>query len=419
VLFTGDAPAQAPPKIHSLYKVGDATGDVSIGRRTVLRMIGYTERSGLIFIHREHSGVLGDFVFRVADGKNTPLLVPGREGPAGTWPSKVYLQMTTINRRGIVAVDAIDYTLGWLGVFRWDPDTEKFAFIAQKNTPASEGFTVVERGFGLALNSLDETALALQVKDATGKEGHGIFLIGRDGRWQPVLRPGQELPGGGTVLDEPGHNLTLNDAGRILFQARRQGDEQYSLYSWEQGTLSPVLLVGAAAPGGKKITAVSSAMLNDANRDVILSAAVEPNAPRARFNHNLYRLRDGQLTAIAERGQPMPGGGVFRTVRSAWIGFGTLLLANGVGGPNSRGEFAFLATLEDGAAAIYRVDAAGQLVLVARSGQETEWGKITALGQVAEGDNVAPLVTESGEIITFLRLNAGPEMIALLTPTLQ
>jgi hypothetical protein len=273
--------------------------------------------------------------------------------------------------------------------------------------------------FGLSINNNEETALLLSVTDSNGTSGYGLFHVGRDGKWQPVFVPGQELPGGGRLRDDSFHWCSINDAGAILFLARREGERQYSAFLWEQGKLSSVLAIGTAAPDGGRISSVSAVFWRNVNREVIVTAAVSN-----RTDHGIYRVVDGNLIPVAVPGQPMPGGGVFKTVRYSGnlLGTGAAVTTgafNGAGGANMNGQFAFLATLQDSTAAIYVLEPDGNLSLVLQQGQDTEQGKITYLGSRLSNASQPPLINSKGEIAVQLEIDNGPRTIALLQPANQ
>src|SRR4051794_13550739 len=70
------------------------------------------------------------------------------------------------------------------------------------------------------------------------------------------LLPAQMVAGAGTVqavAETFSGQLSLNNAGGIGFQARRPGDNSYSVFTWEKGTITPALLLGANAPGAGRL----------------------------------------------------------------------------------------------------------------------------------------------------------------------
>src|SRR2546422_67111 len=85
----------------------------------------------------------------------------------------------------------------------------------------------------------------------------------------------------------------------------------------------------------------------------------------------------------------------------------------GVSAANEAGEHAFLAILEDNSTAAYRMDAAGKLSLILKSGTTTDLGTIT---QVGSGD-AAPNLNSKGQVALTVQLDGGNDTLALLTPT--
>jgi hypothetical protein len=65
-------------------------------------------------------------------------------------------------------------------------------------------------------------------------------------------------------------------------------------------------------PGGGKVVAVSSVLLNNQNSSAMVSMRVTGQG-----RYGLYRAAGGTLTPAAVLGQAMPGGGSFKSL--AWI----------------------------------------------------------------------------------------------------
>jgi hypothetical protein len=272
--------------------------------------------------------------------------------------------------------------------------------------PAVQNLTFTEpAGFSPVINNRNEIAFPAAVKNPAGPSGAGLFFLARDGQLLPVALPGQQLPDGGKISLNLFSIPSLDDAGRVAFLARRPADKQDSAYVWEMGAISPVVTVGTAAPGGGKITAVSTVLLNNQDRSMLVAAGSGGSA-----RHGLYRAAAGQLTPVAVPGQEMPGGGRFSTLQNVFP-FSEGLRSFAVSAANGLGQHVLLAVWEDGTTAAYLLDPKGKLSLILKSGTATELGQITTIG----GPSPASLNRE-GQVALVVRIDSGPETIVLLTP---
>src|SRR5262249_38629279 len=142
---------------------------------------------------------------------------------------------------------------------------------------------------------------------------------------------------------------SINDAGMVGFLARRQGDgaSKLSAYVWENGTITPVAVFGQMVPGGARIVTAWCCLVNNQNRNTVVAVRLNDinKGPDA-----LYLFANGALTPVAVPGQPMPGGGTFKTLQSD---------RDGIGFANRLGQHPFLVTLQDNSSAAYRMETDG------------------------------------------------------------
>jgi hypothetical protein len=416
LLVAGAAPAQTEYTVRPFVKVGEVTADVPIPTNQYLWIGGFSDRPSTIFSFWNPNNVqTGEHVFEYSDGKFTPIALPKGDSPDGKWPTNLYTQWWWMNRRGTALFTIINPRPSPnLGLYRWDAEARALSVELKKGMPASEGYTIEGLGVGHAINDLGDRAHALRVRDAAGQVGYGLFFVGRDGVWQPVLRPGQELPGGGKLRNASWLTPGLTNSGAVFVLARRENEKPFHAYIWEQGSLRLLLSPGGDAPGGGKITAISSVQLGETSSDVILTAGVENSR-----NHGIYRLVDGKLVPLLVPGQEMPGGGMFRTLRytQEWSGVGAVI-TNGLGAPNLKGQRGLLATLEDGSVSAYLMEPDGKLSLLLKQGQQTALGTVTRVGQSATASNAAPppYVNGKGEVLLLAEFDNGPRSLVLLEP---
>jgi hypothetical protein len=358
-----------------------------------------------------------DMLFEYAGGSLSPVAVPGQEGPVGAWPEDLLISVPlAMNQKGNAVfttgrIDRGNFT--FMGTFLREREAGAVKTLVLKGMPATAGLTfAIPAGFAPAINNQNEVVLVGSVRDPNAPSGStalylGIFLAGRDGRLLPILTPVHELPGGGRVVSDgyPHPEPSLNDTGAVAFLARRPADKHSSAFRWEQGTLTPLASVGDALPGGGRITSVSQVLLNNRDRSALIALAAGNNS-----RHGLYRQAEGKLVSVAATGQAMPGGGTLRSLRNL-ITLEEGARCQGVSSASEAGDHVFLATLEDGSTAAYRVAADGSLSLVLKSGATTSLGKITQVG-----GNSQPSINSQGQIALVVRIDDGPQTVLLLTP---
>jgi hypothetical protein len=411
LLAPGAARAQTTYQIQPILKLGDMAGDVLIPPGLALAVGPLNDNGQLLIDAGTSNGSKPDLLFQYANGQFTPIMVPGREGPLGAWPDDVYAfgPLQSMNQRGnVVFTLSRSKSSRPLGTFFWDAQSQQVTSVAVEDMPAVNNLTFTGGvGYVAAINNRDEIAFVAAVEDAAGSFGHGIFVRDRNGKLLPVLLPGQELPGGAKAREDTFFEPSINDAGVVAFMARREGDKQNSAYAWEQGTITPVAVVGSDAPGGGKVTSISSVFVNNKNRSVLMTAGIDGSR-----RQGIYRVADGKVTPVAVPGQEMPGGGTFLSVPNIGnSGGGQIVSGAGVSVANEAGEHAFLATLDDGTSAVYKMDADGKLSLILKSRTATDLGKITNVVS-----SLLVSLNSKGQVALTVRIDGGPQTIVLLTP---
>ena len=316
-----------------------------------------------------------------------------------------------MNPRGDVVFAAAAVPLGAaLGTFLRDAKTQTVTAVALKKMPAVNNRTITDPGgFVPVINNRGEIALAAAIS-GPGESGPGLFLREPDGSLQAVLLPSDALPGGGNAHTDNSPYPSINDQGQVAFLTRAQGNQQNSAYVWESGAIAPVLVVGTDIPGVGKVHAVSSVMLNNKDRSLLVTAAIEGVNGR----HGLYRVAGGRIAPVLVPGQATPDGGTFRTVQTA-TGPNGEPVSLAVSAANEAGQHAFIARLEDGDTAAYTVDLDGKLSLILKSGTVTDLGAITSLGAGSSGGNDIGLNAQ-GQVILIASIDKGLRSLLLLTP---
>lgn len=410
-LVSGVAHAQSTYTLQPIVKAGDTVAGLPIDASRPMFVSGLNDRGHLLFRAPSFPDQL---VFFYADGAFTPLVVGDGEAPGGKWPQGGGVaNFGDVNERGSLVFSAhveINNETTWNSFF-WDAQTRKLTGLAVPGMPAVNNLTFLSSVGEInnpVINNQDEILFGGTVADTAGNPKLGIFFIGRDRVLHAVVLPGQELPGGGTMLQNGGI-LAVNDAGVAAFIALRSGDPSgaFSAYQWENGTLAPLAVVGASAPGGGTITRVNALRLNNRDRGVLLALRTSTHPTSS----GLYRLAEGRLAPLAVPGQEMPGGGKLQTVLEEYPTRGGVHANGDVSPANGLGQHVFRARLEDGTRALYRLDPDGKLTLLLKQGMTTGLGAITELmGGQGIGFN------SQGQIALTLRIAGGPQALFLLTP---
>lgn len=407
LVLRGTAGAQAGYQIQPIVKFGDHLGDLVIGGH--LDVAALNDNRQIAFVAGNPNG--DEMLFQYADGKLTPIVVPGRDAPGGKWGTDNGVEgPVSMNQFGniVFATDVVDGRKAELGTYLWEYQTQKITPLALRGMPAGNNLTLVTGGESTpAINNRGEVALVANVKNPAGQALPGVFFRGTNSQLLPVALPGQPLPG--DQLAVHAHEPAINDAGAMTVLVRKKGDgaEQDSAYLWENGALTSLALIGEASPSGQKFAAIWRAHLNNKNRNVLIAGRLG----NQRGQDALYLYTGGKLAPVLLPGQLLPDGGKFKTLQSD---------REGVGTANGAGQHPILVFREDGSTAAYRVDADGSLSLILASGAMTTQGKITHVGVPTPSDEpqgVGIALNSGGQVALSVRVNGGPTTLVLLTPT--
>jgi hypothetical protein len=385
-----------------LAQIGGMAGDAPIPKGYIW-FLGPLNDNGQFLVD---AGTLAssrpELLLQYADGKFTSLVSAGTAGPVGPWPKGIeFTWPYSMNGRGN-SVFQVGNPSGTplIGTFLHDIQTGKLTPVALKGMPAGGNLTFSDQSNSTpVINNRDEIALPNGVTGnhpeggPASPSGIGLFFRTPDGALQPILVPGEALPDG--KKGSPAYP-SITDAGVVAFLVGP------SAYQWDKGNLTPLVTVGMAAPGGGKIQSVGTVLLNNQNSSALISARLSGAS-----GHGLYRLAGGTLASLAVAGQPMPGGGTFKSIPSV---SSDLTLA--VSAATEAGQHAFVATLDDNSTGVYRLDADGTLSLVVKTGMTTSLGRITRLGPYT-----GPAMNSKGQVLVSAGFDGGPDTLVLLTPT--
>lgn len=359
-------------------------------------------------------------LFQYAGGKFTAIVTPSL-GPEAGWPGDVYwpadvtiARPLSMNGSGnaVFAAGHVFGTSPW-GTFMWNAAVGHTVAVALKDMPATRELRFVSPGgYAPAINSSNEIALIGLVKNAAGTPGWALFRLGRDGVMKPVARPHEELPDGVRISIDEFPLPSIDDSGRVAFLAHPDGSGRQNAYLWAHDAVSPILTVGAAAPDGSKITAISGVFLNSQNSSALVMAATAGSS-----RYGLFRVQNDKTAAVALPGQPMPGGGKLQTVQYVPVSDFDIVPSVAVSAASARGEHVFLATLEDGTLAAYKIDQNGGLSLVLKGDFDAEPIHIAAaLPPLTFVPGSRPGINSRGQIALSVQRAGSRATIVLMTP---
>jgi hypothetical protein len=323
--------AQIRYDIQPIVKRGDAVGDLRIKTDGDFFIGTLNDRDQLVLVAESAAG--GKLLIRYADGKLTPIAAPGRTAPGGTWSRALGIASpVSMNQLGsiVFAAEVEVANRTEVGTFLWDDTAQQVTSLARKGMLAGDHGTLeVGGGRTPVINNQNEVALVAALKNAAGQTRDGVFLLGRDGRLQPIALPGDPLPDGRPT--DSARLPSLNDAGRIALLARPRGGLLDCLCAWEQSRLTPMLTLREPILGDRLLLAFTGIWINSRNQNILLGAHVHDLSGAST---SLYLLANGALIPVAVPGQQMPGGGRFQTIQPQDPNSDEISLATGVSAAN-------------------------------------------------------------------------------------
>ncbi len=265
----------------------NAQGDVAF----FAKLMRGTAEEGLFLLHDGRAAVIASIGGAVPGG-GTISGFTERPTPALNASGKVAFAVTVEGGR------ASDAVLTW--------SAGKLTTIAQSGTRAPGVSSATFFDFAPpALNDVGDVAFL-----ATLRHGRdtldGIYLAAK-GQLTKVAAAGDPAPGGGSfsALAVP----VLNVGGTIAFAAVVEGGPiQGGIFAaGKNNALRQVVGAGNAAPGGGVFTRISEHVGIDDSGRVAFGAFLGQGGPRA----GVFTVADGTITPVALLGNAAPGGGTF------------------------------------------------------------------------------------------------------------
>lgn len=178
---------------------------------------------------------------------------------------------------------------------------------------------VVDFLFGFGMNQQDQVAADLASSDA-----NGTLLLSTAGT------PSVLLDSSSSSSVDPGADApAINDLGDIAFNGFAPGPGTRGVFLNSSRQTQLLLSAATQLPSGASLSEITNLALN--NQDALAFVAT-PAFPNSSF----FLFANGQLTALANNGDPAPGGGNFQTI-----------FPDASSGPmiNNRGDVVFASSL--------------------------------------------------------------------------
>ena len=216
-------------------------------------------------------------------------------------------------------------------LFRADVDGPVQAIVLPGLTPAPGG-GVFAGSNSAAISNQGEIAFAGLINTAQGPS-FGIFVARRDGTIAAVARPGDAAPGGSTFLSGEAPP-SIGGGGDVAFAASVANRPGLGVYVWRatSNAIEAIAQPGDPAPGGGVFERAIVPHVN-ARGDVLFAGGIRQGR---RLFFGLYLATNGRIVPIAKRGDVMPDGWGFVSLR---VGLSPATL-------NDSGDVAFVAQTE-------------------------------------------------------------------------
>lgn len=250
--------------------------------------------------------------------RHTIIAASGGPAPAGGNYSTFSFSNATLNARHEVAFDALvggpPFTTG---VFVGDGKTTSTIALGANPDPTAPSFGFVANPF---ITPNGNIVFQANSSDIFTSDGRTIV---------PLVRDGDQAPGGGTVTPTP--TFAVNDHGAIAYTAGVSGSTATQGIFRTDGTETVAIVRDDnSVPGGGRFTSLRDPVINDRGQ-----VAFEAEMTGGSADFGVFRGEGGELTSVFVANQLAPGGATFED-------FGRQLI-------NRHGQVAALALLTNSA----------------------------------------------------------------------
>jgi hypothetical protein len=279
----------------------------------------------------------------------------------------------------------------------------EFTQIVKEGDTTPDGAIFKGCGFGQpAINNNGEVAFHACAETGAGPVKDGVFVYS-NGEMNKVVVNGDPSPFGGpfSLSFFPAQAVQINDNGDVLFIAAvrlNESTQRLGLFLSTPSGFIRILFDGDRLPTGSIVTprTFASGDLNDRGEAAFTVGVTGGQGDRGTF---LYS--NGQITRIAEEGDPTPIGGKFEILG------GDSFVPPRI---NENGTVAFLARIADGSASSAIFLASSQaMIKVAAIGDELPSG-----GKIKEITSFA--LNDLGQVAFFAEVKNGPKGVFLASP---
>ncbi len=294
----------------------------------------------------------------LAQGRTDILAVTGQSATGAGGGTFSFLGNPVLNNNGQTAFSAgITGGSSTSGIYRSDSGSALAAIALEGQSATGAGGGTFSGFSSPVLNNNGQTVFRASI--AGGSSNRGIYRSNSGNALTAIALQGQSATGSGGGSFSDFFDPVLNNNGQTAFSASIAGGTTTSgIYrSASGGTLTAIALRGQSLPGtsGGTFNFSNNLVLNDSGQ-----TAFEANIRGGSSLEGIYRSdTGGALTAIALRGQDATGAG-----GGTFSGFSSPVL-------NNNGQTAFSAGITGGSSAsgIYRSDSGSALTAIALEGQ--------------------------------------------------
>jgi hypothetical protein len=226
---------------------------------------------------------------------------------------------------------------------------------------------------GQAVFHGEATSIATSYRD-------GLYAS-EDGTLTRIAAAGDPAPGGGYFNFFSGP-VSINRSGDVAFVANALLPSRSGIYLFSNPDFRGLAALGDPAPGGGTFSYFSWLSLNDQPQVALAASVTAPGRP------GLFLSSQDMVTAIAQSGDPAPGGGTFNfpfAPNSIYQTYAPSL--------NNSGDVAFGAPLSSGDSGVFKFSG-GEITSIARAGDP-----VPGAGTIFYADTAS--LNDAGQVAFF------------------
>jgi hypothetical protein len=211
-----------------------------------------------------------------------------------------------------------------------------------------------------AINDSGQAVFTAAATSITTSYTLGVYSFAQ-GTLTRIAAPQDPVPGGGSFVSFTGP-VSINRSGDVAFVASASFPSPSGVYLFSSSTFRSLVALGDSAPGGGAFSKFEFLSLNDQPQVAFAAAVTVPGRP------GFFLWSQDMVTAIAQTGDPAPGGDVFNLPFDS-----NVILTTYEPSLNNSGDVAFGAPLSSGSSGVYKFSG-GELSSIARPGDVVSRG---------------------------------------------